>query len=70
MLAHICGGRPLLLPGKLADIVLLDTNPLDDIANTLSTWRVASGGWVFAEPQPLTIPNEEGHNAAEVDEVH
>ena len=32
-----------LEPGKLADVVLLDANPLDDIANTLTTWRVVVG---------------------------
>ena len=32
--------------GKLADIVLLDTNPLEDI-KTQSIWRVIKGGWVF-----------------------
>jgi imidazolonepropionase-like amidohydrolase len=33
--------------GKLADIVLLDANPLEDISNTQSVWRVVKGGWVF-----------------------
>lgn len=33
--------------GKLADIVLLDANPLEDISNTQSVWRVIKGGWVF-----------------------
>jgi imidazolonepropionase-like amidohydrolase len=51
--------------GKLADIVLLDANPLDDIANALSTWRVVLGGKIFAEPQPITT-NEGGHNPAEM----
>jgi imidazolonepropionase-like amidohydrolase len=44
--------------GKLADIVILDANPLDNIANALTTWRVVAGGKVFAEPQP-TATNEE-----------
>ena len=35
-----------LEPGKVADVVLLDANPLDDIANTLTTWRVVVGGIV------------------------
>ncbi len=34
-------------PGKLADLVLLDANPLADIRNTRSIWRVMRGGWVF-----------------------
>jgi len=47
-----------LEPGKLADVVLLDANPLDDIANTQTIWRVVAGGRVFAEPQPLPTPDE------------
>ena len=38
--------------GKLADIVLLDANPLDDIKNTQTIWRVLKGGWVF-DPEKL-----------------
>jgi imidazolonepropionase-like amidohydrolase len=34
-------------PGKLGDIVLVDANPLDDIANTMKIWRVIKGGHVF-----------------------
>ena len=41
-----------LEPGKLADIVLLDANPLEDIKNTQSIWRVIKGGWVF-DPEEL-----------------
>ncbi len=44
-----------LEPGKLADIVLLDENPLDDIRNTQSIWRVMKGGWVF-DPDELRPP--------------
>jgi Tol biopolymer transport system component/imidazolonepropionase-like amidohydrolase len=33
--------------GKLGDVVLLDANPLDDIANTMKIWRVIKGGNVF-----------------------
>ena len=33
--------------GKLADIVLLDANPLEDIKNTQAIWRVLKGGRVF-----------------------
>ncbi|MFB3111485.1 MAG: amidohydrolase family protein, partial [Gemmatimonadales bacterium] len=39
-------------PGKLADIVLLDANPLEDIKNTQTIWRVIKGGWVF-DPEEL-----------------
>ncbi len=38
--------------GKLADIVLLDANPLEDIKNTQTIWRVIKGGWVF-DPEKL-----------------
>jgi imidazolonepropionase-like amidohydrolase/Tol biopolymer transport system component len=38
--------------GKLADIVLLDANPLEDIKNTQSIWRVIKGGSVF-DPDEL-----------------
>ena len=41
-----------LKPGKLADIVLLDKNPLEDIKNTQTIWRVIKGGWVF-DPDKL-----------------
>ena len=38
--------------GKLADIVLLDANPLEDIKNTQTIWQVIKGGWVF-DPEAL-----------------
>ena len=37
---------------RLADIVLLDANPLEDIKNTQTIWRVIKGGWV-ADPEEL-----------------
>ena len=55
-----------LEPGKLADVVLLDANPLDDIANTLTIWRVVAGGRMFAEPQPLITVDEEVHDPSDV----
>ena len=42
-------------PGKLADIVLLDKNPLEDIRNTQTIWRVIKGGWLF-NPEELRPP--------------
>lgn len=36
-----------LEPGKLADVVILDKNPLVDIANTMQVWRVILGGRLF-----------------------
>ena len=44
-----------LEPGKLADIVLLDRNPLEDIKNTQTIWRVIKGGWLF-DPDKLRPP--------------
>lgn len=41
--------------GKLADIVLLDANPLEDIRSTLSIWRVVKGGRVFC---PVALQRE------------
>jgi hypothetical protein len=42
----------VIAPAKLADLVLLDANPLDDIKNTQSIWRTVKGGRVF---DPLTM---------------
>ena len=33
--------------GKLADLVLLDADPLVDIRNTQKVWRTFKGGWMF-----------------------
>jgi len=33
--------------GKLADLVILDANPLTDIHNTTRIWRVLKGGWAI-----------------------
>jgi len=41
--------------GKLADIVLLNKNPLQDIRNTQTIWRVIRGGWLF-DPEQLRPP--------------
>ncbi len=51
-----------LEPGKLADLVLLDANPLEDIHNTQTIWRVIKGGWVF-DPEELRPPaSTDGEN--------
>jgi Tol biopolymer transport system component/imidazolonepropionase-like amidohydrolase len=36
-----------LAPGKLADVVLLDASPLENIQNTMKIWRVIKGGHAF-----------------------
>ncbi len=41
-----------MIEASSADIVLLDANPLEDIRNTLTIWRVIKGGWVF-DPEEL-----------------
>jgi imidazolonepropionase-like amidohydrolase len=41
-----------LMPGKLADIVLLDRDPLENIRNTQSIWQVIKDGRVF---DPATL---------------
>ena len=41
--------------GKLADLILLDANPLEDIKNTQKIWRVLKSGWIF-DPAVL-LPN-------------
>lgn len=33
--------------GKVADLILLDANPLENIRNTRTIWRVIKGGWLF-----------------------
>jgi hypothetical protein len=42
----------------LADLVLLGANPLDDIHNTETIWRVIKGGRLFDPDKLTTIPSE------------
>ncbi len=49
------GDLGTLEPGKLADLILLDANPLEDIRNTQTIWRVFKGGWLF-DPERLRPP--------------
>ena len=44
-----------LTPGKLADIVLLERDPLENIRNTQSIWQVVKAGRVF-DPAKLRKP--------------
>ncbi|MGB9006295.1 MAG: amidohydrolase family protein [Candidatus Aminicenantales bacterium] len=42
-----------LAPGKIADVVILSADPLQDIHNTETIWRVIKGGWLF-DPDKLS----------------
>jgi imidazolonepropionase-like amidohydrolase len=48
-----------LAPGKFADIVLLSGDPLQDIHNTETIWRVIKGGWLF-DPDKLSGQSKTG----------
>jgi len=53
--AHAVGAADhlgTLEPDRLADMILLDANPLVDIKNTQTIWRVIKGGWMF-DPEKL-----------------
>jgi imidazolonepropionase-like amidohydrolase len=41
--------------GKLAAVVLLDANPLEDVRNTQKIWRVVKNGGLF-DPAKLRPP--------------
>jgi len=43
-----------LAPGQIADMVLLDANPLENIRHTQSVWRVIKGGRLF-DPDDLHV---------------
>jgi imidazolonepropionase-like amidohydrolase len=36
-----------LAAGKLADLLLLEANPLEDTRSTQRIWRVIRSGWTF-----------------------
>ena len=46
-----------IAPGKLADIVLLEANPVENIRNTETIWRVIKGGWLFDPGELRKIPH-------------
>jgi Tol biopolymer transport system component/imidazolonepropionase-like amidohydrolase len=46
-----------IAPGKLADVILLEGNPLDNIHNTETIWRVIKGGWLFDPDKLPKIPS-------------
>ena len=47
-----------IAPGKLADLVLLEANPLDNIRNTVTIWRVFKGGWLFDPGKLQRTPSD------------
>lgn len=51
-----------LAPGKIADIVLLSADPLQDIHNTEAIWRVIKGGWLF-DPDKLGAQSSTGNGS-------
>jgi imidazolonepropionase-like amidohydrolase len=44
-----------LEPGKIADLVLLDADPLADLKNTMKIWRVIKDGHLF-DPATMREP--------------
>jgi imidazolonepropionase-like amidohydrolase len=47
-----------IVPGKLADLVLLKANPLENIHNTETIWRVVKGGWIFDPSKLQKAPSD------------
>ena len=58
-LVGAAGELGTLEPGKLADIVLLDDDPLEDIANATTIWRVILGGRVFSSMAEPVVETKE-----------
>ena len=56
--ARILGADELgtVAEGKLADLVILDADPLDDIRNTRRIWQVIQGGRVIARDRLRPLP--------------
>ncbi|HEX7485086.1 MAG TPA: amidohydrolase family protein [Vicinamibacterales bacterium] len=55
--------RGTLLPGGIADLVLLGANPVDDIRNTRAIRYVIKGGAVVREPEVQRSPSWSGDTA-------
>ncbi len=43
-----------LEPGKVADLILLDENPLESIGNLRTIWRTIKGGHIF-DPEEIAV---------------
>jgi imidazolonepropionase-like amidohydrolase len=46
----------LIRPGRAADLVLLERNPLDDIRHTQSVWKVLRAGQVAYDAEERRKP--------------
>jgi imidazolonepropionase-like amidohydrolase len=46
-----------IAPGNLADLVLLEDNPVENIRNTETIWRVIKGGWMFDPDKLRKMPH-------------
>lgn len=56
----------ILASGKVADLVLLEANPLENIRNTETIWRVVKGGWIF-DPEKLQRTSNHSSSSEKVD---
>ena len=45
--------------GKLADLLILDADPLQDIRNTRKIWRLLKGGGVFEPKEILELVEDD-----------
>ncbi len=61
--AAAVGARDLgtLAPGQMADVVILNANPLEDIHNSEAIWRVIKGGRLF-DPDKLVAQPTTGND--------
>jgi imidazolonepropionase-like amidohydrolase len=53
--------------GKLADLVILDANPIEDIRNTRKIWKVIQGGRVIDRDALIKFLISEAEEVANID---
>ena len=56
-----------IAPGNFADLVLLEANPVENIRNTQTIWRVIKGGWIFDPDKLQKIPYAPSAASAKVE---